>query len=157
MSKASRDSHDYRVNAEESFSTSWDQADGYIVQTRTPRAKDRAEYLDDLFGRPGSGPWHRVGVQLVCIYPERDILIDGNVALGEQVQLVLGCERLWRLLGKNDVAIEQDKPCPEILFGLELGIGRRIEGLDEGDLRDGDQFSSDAAIGTIYEPQIVET
>ncbi|MGX1350724.1 hypothetical protein AB7M49_004300 [Bradyrhizobium elkanii] len=62
MSKASLDGDDYRVNAEESFSTSWDPADDYTVQTRTPRAKDQAGIYSFEIGRTNvpsrSSPTH---------------------------------------------------------------------------------------------------
>ncbi|WP_244622473.1 hypothetical protein [Bradyrhizobium ivorense] len=60
LSKASRDGDDYRVNVEKSSTTGSGQADYYIVQTRTPGAKDQADIISFEIGRTnvpsGSSP-----------------------------------------------------------------------------------------------------
>ena len=45
FSEASRDGDDYLVNAEKSFTTSSGKADFYLVQTRSPGAKDQTDII----------------------------------------------------------------------------------------------------------------
>jgi len=55
------------------------------------------------------------------------------------MQLMRRSEVLDRLLGKNDVTVEQDDTRFEVLLGFELRIGRRIKRFDEGDMFDSDK------------------
>jgi alkylation response protein AidB-like acyl-CoA dehydrogenase len=67
FSEAKRDGSDYALHAEKSFTTSSGQADYYVVQTRTPGAKNATEisfFIVD--GRsPGikAGVWEALGVR----------------------------------------------------------------------------------------------
>ncbi|MDH2380845.1 acyl-CoA/acyl-ACP dehydrogenase [Bradyrhizobium sp. CER78] len=67
LSEASRDGDDYRVNAEKSFTTSSGQADYYVVQTRTPGAKDQADIIFFIVDGKAEGiesrPWDALGVR----------------------------------------------------------------------------------------------
>ncbi|WP_027544383.1 acyl-CoA dehydrogenase family protein [Bradyrhizobium sp. WSM2254] len=67
LSEASRDGEDYRVNAEKSFTTSSGQADFYVVQTRTPGAKDQADIVFFIVDGKSPGleakPWDALGVR----------------------------------------------------------------------------------------------
>ncbi|PAY03372.1 MULTISPECIES: acyl-CoA dehydrogenase family protein [Bradyrhizobium] len=67
LSEASRDGDDYRVNAEKSFTTSSGQADYYVVQTRTPDAKDQADIIFFIVDGKAEGiesrPWDALGVR----------------------------------------------------------------------------------------------
>ncbi|WGR93645.1 acyl-CoA/acyl-ACP dehydrogenase [Bradyrhizobium sp. ISRA443] len=67
LSEASRDGEDYLVNAEKSFTTSSGQADYYVVQTRTPGAKDQTDIVFFIVDgtSPGieSRPWDALGVK----------------------------------------------------------------------------------------------
>jgi alkylation response protein AidB-like acyl-CoA dehydrogenase len=67
FSEASRDGADYIVNAEKSFTTSSGQADYYIVQTRTPGAKDQTDItffiVDGKAAGIEAGRWDALGVR----------------------------------------------------------------------------------------------
>jgi alkylation response protein AidB-like acyl-CoA dehydrogenase len=67
FSEAGRDGDDYLVNAEKSFTTSSGQADFYVVQTRTPGAKDQADIIFFIIDGKAkgieSGPWEALGVR----------------------------------------------------------------------------------------------
>ncbi|MGY8635648.1 acyl-CoA dehydrogenase family protein [Bradyrhizobium sp. 14AA] len=67
LSEASRDGEDYRVNAEKSFTTSSGQADFYVMQTRTPGAKDQADIVFFIVDGKSPGieakPWDALGVR----------------------------------------------------------------------------------------------
>jgi alkylation response protein AidB-like acyl-CoA dehydrogenase len=67
FSEAGRDGDDYVVNAEKSFTTSSGQADFYLVQTRTPGAKDQTDIIFFIVDgkAPGiePGPWEALGVR----------------------------------------------------------------------------------------------
>ncbi|WP_050422929.1 acyl-CoA dehydrogenase family protein [Bradyrhizobium tropiciagri] len=67
LSEASRDGDDYRVNAEKSFTTSSGQADYYVVQTRTPGARDQADIIFFIVDGKAEGiesrPWDALGVR----------------------------------------------------------------------------------------------
>ncbi|MCC8970427.1 acyl-CoA dehydrogenase family protein [Bradyrhizobium brasilense] len=67
LSEASRNGDDYRVNAEKSFTTSSGQADYYVVQTRTPGAKDQADIIFFIVDGKAEGiesrPWDALGVR----------------------------------------------------------------------------------------------
>ncbi|WP_247436113.1 acyl-CoA dehydrogenase family protein [Bradyrhizobium sp. 139] len=58
LSEASRDGHDYLLNAEKSFTTSSGQADFYVVQTRSPGAKDQNDIV--FFIVDGKSEEHRI-------------------------------------------------------------------------------------------------
>jgi alkylation response protein AidB-like acyl-CoA dehydrogenase len=67
FSEASRDGEDYIVNAEKSFTTSSGKADFYLVQTRSPGAKDQTDIIFFIVdGRAAgieSSPWEALGVR----------------------------------------------------------------------------------------------
>jgi alkylation response protein AidB-like acyl-CoA dehydrogenase len=67
FSEAGRDGDNYVVDAEKSFTTSSGQADFYLVQTRTPGAKDQTDIVFFIVDgkAPGieSGPWDALGVR----------------------------------------------------------------------------------------------
>jgi acyl-CoA dehydrogenase len=67
FSEASRDGDNYIVNAEKSFTTSSGQADFYLVQTRTPGAKDQTDIIFFIVDgkAPGieAGAWEALGVR----------------------------------------------------------------------------------------------
>ncbi|WP_426441124.1 acyl-CoA dehydrogenase family protein [Bradyrhizobium genosp. P] len=67
LSEASRDGEDYLVNAEKSFTTSSGQADYYVVQTRTPGAKDQTDIVFFIVDGKSAGiesrPWDALGVR----------------------------------------------------------------------------------------------
>ncbi|MBV8698609.1 MAG: acyl-CoA/acyl-ACP dehydrogenase [Bradyrhizobium sp.] len=67
FSEASRDGDDYIVNAEKSFTTSSGQADFYVVQTRSPGAKDQADIIFFIIDGKAKGiessPWQALGVR----------------------------------------------------------------------------------------------
>jgi alkylation response protein AidB-like acyl-CoA dehydrogenase len=67
FSEAERDGENYIVNAEKSFTTSSGQADFYLVQTRSPAAKDQADISFFIVDgkAPGieSSPWEALGVR----------------------------------------------------------------------------------------------
>lgn len=67
FSEAGRDGDDYVINAEKSFTTSSGQADFYILQTRTPGAKDQTDISFFIVDgkAPGitAGPWDALGVR----------------------------------------------------------------------------------------------
>ncbi|MGP8233547.1 MAG: acyl-CoA dehydrogenase family protein [Methylovirgula sp.] len=67
FSEAGRAGDDYLVNAEKSFTTSAGQADFYITQTRTPRARDQSDISFFIVDgkAPGitAGPWDALGVR----------------------------------------------------------------------------------------------
>ncbi|WP_247493552.1 acyl-CoA dehydrogenase family protein [Bradyrhizobium sp. 142] len=62
LSEASRDGDNYLLNAEKSFTTSSGQADFYVVQTRTPGAKDQADIVFFIVDGKSEGieskPWN---------------------------------------------------------------------------------------------------
>jgi acyl-CoA dehydrogenase len=67
FSEAGRDNDDYLINAEKSFTTSSGQADFYILQTRTPGAKDQTDIsffiVDGKAAGITAGPWDALGVR----------------------------------------------------------------------------------------------
>ncbi|TYL84090.1 acyl-CoA dehydrogenase [Bradyrhizobium rifense] len=67
LSEASRDGDNYLLNAEKSFTTSSGQADFYVVQTRTPGAKDQADIIFFIVDGKSEGiesrPWDALGVR----------------------------------------------------------------------------------------------
>lgn len=67
FSEAGRDNDDYLINAEKSFTTSAGQADFYILQTRSPGAKDQTDISFFIVDgkAPGitAGPWDALGVR----------------------------------------------------------------------------------------------
>ncbi|MEZ2143389.1 acyl-CoA dehydrogenase family protein [Bradyrhizobium sp. DN5] len=67
LSEASRDGDNYLLNAEKSFTTSSGQADFYVVQTRTPGAKDQTDIVFFIVDGKSKGieskPWNALGVR----------------------------------------------------------------------------------------------
>lgn len=67
FSEAGRDGDDYIVNAEKSFTTSAGQADFYVLQTRSPGAKDQTDIsffiVDGKAAGITAGPWDALGVR----------------------------------------------------------------------------------------------
>ncbi|MCJ2059572.1 acyl-CoA/acyl-ACP dehydrogenase [Methylobacterium sp. J-048] len=67
FSQAGRDGPDYVINAEKSFTTSAGHADFYILQTRSPDAKDQGDITFFIVDgkAPGitPGPWTALGVR----------------------------------------------------------------------------------------------
>ncbi len=67
FSEAGRDEDDYVINAEKSFTTSAGQADYYVMQTRSPGAKDQTDISFFIIDgqTPGitAGPWDALGVR----------------------------------------------------------------------------------------------
>jgi len=67
FSEAARDGQNYIINAEKSFTTSSGQADFYVVQTRSPGAKDQTDISFFIVDgkTPGieAGPWEALGVR----------------------------------------------------------------------------------------------
>ncbi|MBB4261577.1 acyl-CoA dehydrogenase family protein [Bradyrhizobium sp. CIR3A] len=67
LSEASRDGENYLLNAEKSFTTSSGQADFYVVQTRTPSAKDQTDIVFFIVDGKSEGieskPWNALGVR----------------------------------------------------------------------------------------------
>lgn len=67
FSEAARDGDDYIVDAEKSFTTSSGKADFYLVQTRSPGAKDQADIIFFIVDgkAPGIevGAWDALGVR----------------------------------------------------------------------------------------------
>lgn len=67
FSQAGRDNDDYLINAEKSFTTSSGQADFYVMQTRSPDAKDQTDISFFIIDgkTPGitAGPWDALGVR----------------------------------------------------------------------------------------------
>lgn len=67
LSEAGRDGDDYLINADKSFTTSSGQADYYVLQTRSPGAKDQSDITFFIIDgkSPGikSGPWDALGVR----------------------------------------------------------------------------------------------
>ena len=92
LSEASRDGDDYRVNAEKSFTTSSGQADYYVVQTRTPGAKDQADIIFFIVDGNAEGiesrPWDALGVRANSSGPIRysNVLVPQRDRLGAEGQ-----------------------------------------------------------------------
>ncbi|AUC94658.1 acyl-CoA dehydrogenase family protein [Bradyrhizobium sp. SK17] len=92
LSEASRDGDDYRVNAEKSFTTSSGQADYYVVQTRTPGAKDQADIIFFIVDGKAKGiesrPWDALGVRANSSGPIRysNVLVPQRDRLGAEGQ-----------------------------------------------------------------------
>ncbi|WP_420969349.1 acyl-CoA dehydrogenase family protein [Bradyrhizobium sp. B120] len=92
LSEASRDGDDYRVNAEKSFTTSSGQADYYVVQTRTPDAKDQADIIFFIVDGKAEGiesrPWDALGVRANHSGPIRysNVLVPQRDRLGAEGQ-----------------------------------------------------------------------
>jgi acyl-CoA dehydrogenase len=67
LSQAARDNDDYVINAEKSFTTSSGQADFYVMQTRSPGAKDQSDISFFIIGGKAdgitAGPWDALGVR----------------------------------------------------------------------------------------------
>ncbi|MBB4371936.1 acyl-CoA dehydrogenase [Bradyrhizobium sp. cir1] len=67
LSEAARDGENYVLNAEKSFTTSSGQADFYVVQTRTPGAKDQTDIIFFIVDGKSEGieskPWNALGVR----------------------------------------------------------------------------------------------
>lgn len=67
FSEAARDGDDYIVDAEKSFTTSSGKADFYLVQTRSPGAKDQTDIIFFIVDgkAPGieAGAWEALGVR----------------------------------------------------------------------------------------------
>ncbi|WP_342740045.1 acyl-CoA dehydrogenase family protein [Bradyrhizobium sp. B117] len=67
LSEASRDGDNYLLNAEKSFTTSSGQADFYVVQTRSPGAKDQTDIVFFIVDGKSEGieskPWDALGVR----------------------------------------------------------------------------------------------
>ncbi|RXH23170.1 acyl-CoA dehydrogenase family protein [Bradyrhizobium zhanjiangense] len=67
LSEASRDGDNYLLNAEKSFTTSSGQADFYVVQTRSPGAKDQTDIVFFIVDGKSKGieskPWDALGVR----------------------------------------------------------------------------------------------
>ncbi|MEL6061093.1 MULTISPECIES: acyl-CoA dehydrogenase family protein [unclassified Methylobacterium] len=67
FSQAARDGADYLINAEKSFTTSAGHADFYILQTRSPEARDQGDITFFIVDgkAPGivPGPWSALGVR----------------------------------------------------------------------------------------------
>ena len=67
FSEAARDGDDYLINAEKSFTTSSGKADYYILQTRTPGAKDQTDIsffiVDGKQRGIEPGAWDALGVR----------------------------------------------------------------------------------------------
>lgn len=92
LSEASRDGENYRVNAEKSFTTSSGQADYYVVQTRTPGAKDQADIIFFIVDGKADGiesrPWDALGVRANSSGPIRysNVLVPQRDRLGAEGQ-----------------------------------------------------------------------
>ena len=92
LSEASRDGDDYRVNAEKSFTTSSGQADYYVVQTRTPGAKDQADIIFFIVDGKAKGiesrPGDALGVRANSSGPIRysNVLVPQRDRLGAEGQ-----------------------------------------------------------------------
>jgi len=67
LSEARRDGEDYIVDAEKSFTTSSGQADFYVMQTRTPDAKDQTDIIFFIIDGKAAGiepgKWDALGVR----------------------------------------------------------------------------------------------
>jgi alkylation response protein AidB-like acyl-CoA dehydrogenase len=67
FSEAARAGEDYLINAEKSFTTSSGQADYYVMQTRSPGAKDQTDIsffiIDGTAPGIEPGPWDALGVR----------------------------------------------------------------------------------------------
>jgi acyl-CoA dehydrogenase len=122
FSEAGRDGDGYVVNAEKSFTTSSGQADFYLVQTRTPGAKDQADIVFFIVDGKASGiessPWDALGVRANHSGPIRykGVKVPKRDRLGTEGQ------------GKE---IIYDGVSPVYLIGLRRGLGgcgaRRVE------------------------------
>lgn len=67
LSEASRDGDNYLLDAKKSFTTSSGQADFYVVQTRTPGARDQTDIVFFIVDGKSAGieskPWNALGVR----------------------------------------------------------------------------------------------
>ncbi len=67
LSEAGRAGDDYLINAEKSFTTSSGQADYYVLQTRSPGAKDQSDITFFIIDGKSEGiksrPWDALGVR----------------------------------------------------------------------------------------------
>jgi acyl-CoA dehydrogenase len=92
FSEASRDGDDYVVNAEKSFTTSSGKADFYLVQTRSPGAKDQTDIIFFIVDGKASGiessPWEALGVRANHSGPirYRDVKVPRRDRLGAEGQ-----------------------------------------------------------------------
>jgi acyl-CoA dehydrogenase len=92
FSEAGRDGEDYVVNAEKSFTTSSGQADYYVMQTRTPDAKDQTDIIffivDGKAKGIEAGPWDALGVRANHSGPIRykGVKVPRRDRLGEEGQ-----------------------------------------------------------------------
>ncbi|WP_235999968.1 acyl-CoA dehydrogenase family protein [Bradyrhizobium uaiense] len=119
FSEASRDGENYVLNAEKSFTTSSGQADFYVVQTRSPGAKDQTDIsffiVDGKASGIDPGPWEALGVRANHSGPIRygDVKVPSRDRLGAEGQ------------GKE---IIYDDVSPVYLIGLGAvweGVARR--------------------------------
>ena len=92
FSEAGRDGEDYVVNAEKSFTTSSGQADYYVMQTRSPDAKDQTDIIffivDGKSKGIEAGPWDALGVRANHSGPirYRGVKVPRRDRLGEEGQ-----------------------------------------------------------------------
>jgi alkylation response protein AidB-like acyl-CoA dehydrogenase len=92
FSEASRDGKDYIVNAEKSFTTSSGKADFYLVQTRSPGAKDQTDIIFFIVDGRATGiessPWEALGVRANHSGPIRykDVRVPQRDRLGAEGQ-----------------------------------------------------------------------
>ncbi len=92
FSEAGRDGEDYVVNAEKSFTTSSGQADYYVMQTRSPDAKDQTDIIffivDGKSKGIEAGPWDALGVRANHSGPIRykGVKVPRRDRLGEEGQ-----------------------------------------------------------------------
>lgn len=92
FSEARRDGEDYIVDAEKSFTTSSGQADYYVMQTRTPDAKDQTDIIffivDGKANGIEPGKWDALGVRANHSGPIRykGVKVPRRDRLGEEGQ-----------------------------------------------------------------------
>jgi len=92
FSEAGRDGENYVVDAEKSFTTSSGQADYYVMQTRTPDAKDQTDIIffivDGKAKGIEAGPWDALGVRANHSGPIRykGVKVPRRDRLGEEGQ-----------------------------------------------------------------------
>lgn len=122
FSQAQRDGEDYIINADKSFTTSAGQADFYVVQTRSPEARDATDIsffiVDGKLPGIKASPWEALGVRgnhsgpisyQNVLVPKRDIL--GGENRGKEILLngvspiyLIGLGSVW--LGVAEHALQ---------------------------------------------------
>lgn len=92
FSEARRDGEDYIVDAEKSFTTSSGQADYYVMQTRTPDARDQTDIIFFIVDGKAEGiepgKWDALGVRANHSGPIRykGVKVPGRDRLGDEGQ-----------------------------------------------------------------------